>query len=276
MASGYMTFTLSSPTTVYVAYDSRVSVLPAWLSGFTDMGDTILTSLSSQPSLKIYRKDFPAGCVDLGANKASPASAVTASNYIVFYGDTGEGGCPVQTNEPIITREDTWKYDIENTGTNWMNTGYDDSGWSTGSGVFGEESKAAQYGYSITTPIAYTSMSMFFRKTFTVCDPMEVTGLTLNSLFDDGMVVYVNGTRVYSKLVSGDPPPYDGGITTCCHEAVNYESKDLTSVIGLSALRSLLTAGSNNVIAVGVYNDVPISSDIVWDGELVINHNASW
>jgi hypothetical protein len=171
--------------------------------------------------------------------------------------------------------EDTWKYDIENTGTNWMNTGYDDSGWSTGNGVFGEESKAAQYGYSITTPIAYTSMSMFFRKTFTVCDPMEVTGLTLNSLFDDGMVVYVNGTRVYSKLVSGDPPPYDGGITTCCHEAVNYESKDLTSVIGLSALRGLLTAGSNNVLAVGVYNDVPISSDIVWDGELVINHNAS-
>jgi hypothetical protein len=170
--------------------------------------------------------------------------------------------------------EDTWKYDIENTGTGWMNVGYDDSGWSTGSGIFGTEPDLfGNIGKTITTPISNTNSSMFFRKTFTVCDPSAVTALTLDSLFDDGIAVYINGTRVYNGGVSGNPPPYDGGAAG--HEARSYEAKDLTSVIGLATLRSLLVAGSSNVLAVGIYNYMPASSDIVWDGELVISHNAT-
>jgi hypothetical protein len=166
----------------------------------------------------------------------------------------------------IIAKEDAWKYDMENTGTTWMDPGYDDSLWHTGNGIFGTEENL-----NITTPISNTNLSMFFRKTFTVGDPATVTALTLNALFDDGFAVYINGTQVYSENVSGDPPLYNGGVTAQ-HEALDYETRDLTSVIGLGALRSLLVAGSNNVIAVGIYNKLPASSDIVWDGELVVRH----
>jgi hypothetical protein len=206
----------------------------------------------------------------LSGNPVNLTSLVTENNatnarYTVSWGIE----CPSQTNASVISRQSTWKYDIENTGNVWMNTGYNDSGWSAGSGIFGTEEHLA-----ITTPVSNQNRSMFFRKTFTVCNPSEVTALTLNSLFDDGMVVYINGTQVYSQGVTGNPPPYNGGVSSQ-HEAENYEAKDLTSVIGLAALRDLLIAGSGNVIAVGIYNKLPLSSDIVWDSELLIDQNAN-
>ncbi|MCP5004672.1 MAG: hypothetical protein GY941_12150, partial [Planctomycetes bacterium] len=90
-ASDYLTFELLSNTTVYVAYDRRATSLPNWMSGFTDTGDTINTSLSSQQYLKVYSKNFLSGeCVDLGANKAAVFSGGTVSSYVVFYGSAAD------------------------------------------------------------------------------------------------------------------------------------------------------------------------------------------
>ena len=73
-ASEYMRFELTGPATVYVAYDSRgAGSLPAWMNGFSYTGNDIQTSLSAQPSLRIYGRQFTAGCIDLGANMTSPA-----------------------------------------------------------------------------------------------------------------------------------------------------------------------------------------------------------
>jgi hypothetical protein len=87
--SGYVTFTMIGSTgEVYVAYDSRATSLPDWMDGFTDTGHRFLTSLSTQPSLKIYRKDYQLGdCVDFGANKAEGFAGNIVSNYIVLYKD---------------------------------------------------------------------------------------------------------------------------------------------------------------------------------------------
>jgi len=209
-------------------------------------------------------------------NLTSVTNTYNAAN--VVYTVTEGILCPAQTNGTIVAKKDTWKYNIDNSGSTWMNTAYDDSGWTVASGVFGTEPDAVSYGYSITTPVSNTRKSMFFRKKFTVCNPAEVTALNLNALFDDGMAVYINGTQVYSQGVNGNPPPFDGSAVG--HEAASYETKSLSSVIGLNALRSLLVPGSN-VIAVGVYNILnpsgpgTFSSDIVWDGELVLSSNAS-
>jgi hypothetical protein len=89
-ASGYLTFELTDAATVYVAYDSRATSLPSWMSGFSNTGDRIYTSLSSQPYLKVYSRSYYAGtCANLGANKATGFSGSTVSNYIVFYGTGG-------------------------------------------------------------------------------------------------------------------------------------------------------------------------------------------
>ena len=88
-ASGYLTFTMPYDGTVYVAYDSRAVSLPNWMNGFIDTGDIITTSLSTQPSLKIYSREYDKGdVVNLGGNKAAGFVGGTISNYIVFYSDT--------------------------------------------------------------------------------------------------------------------------------------------------------------------------------------------
>ncbi len=60
--------------------------LPDWMNVFTDTGDDISTSLSSQQFLNVYSKTYSAGeCVNLGCNKGQGWSGGTQSNYIVFY-----------------------------------------------------------------------------------------------------------------------------------------------------------------------------------------------
>jgi hypothetical protein len=87
-ASGYLTFTNPSNSWVYVLFDSRSKSIPNWLSGWELRSDIkITTSLSSQPYLKVYRKQFTAGqCVDLGGNYGPGSSTESRSNYVVVYG----------------------------------------------------------------------------------------------------------------------------------------------------------------------------------------------
>ncbi|MFZ0612312.1 MAG: hypothetical protein WAM73_08755 [Desulfobacterales bacterium] len=94
ISSNYITLTMSDDSMVYVAYDSRAISEPDWMNGFIDTGDIIKTSLSSQPSLKIYSKNYTAGdCVNFGANRARGFVGNTVSYYIVFYGKGG--GVPI-------------------------------------------------------------------------------------------------------------------------------------------------------------------------------------
>jgi hypothetical protein len=85
-ASGYLTFEMPYDGQVYVAYDSRASKLPNWMNGFSNTGDRIYTSLSTQPYLRVYSRSYSAGeCVDLGANYGPGSSGENRSNYIVFF-----------------------------------------------------------------------------------------------------------------------------------------------------------------------------------------------
>jgi hypothetical protein len=99
-ASDYLTFEMPYDGTVYVAFDSRAISEPNWMNGFIDTGDILLTSLSSQPSLKIFSQMYDKeDCVNFGANKAPGFVGGTVSNYIVFYGDgnIGPGDCTLDT-----------------------------------------------------------------------------------------------------------------------------------------------------------------------------------
>jgi len=85
-AGDYLTFEMPYDGTVYVAYDGRATGIPNWMSGFSDTGDVIHTSLQTQPYLKVYSKTYNSGTrVSLGTNRAKGFSGKTVSNYIVFY-----------------------------------------------------------------------------------------------------------------------------------------------------------------------------------------------
>lgn len=86
-STGYVRFSNPVNWWVYVLFDSRSSSIPNWLKGWELRSDKITTSLSSQPYLKVYRKQFDAGqCVDLGGNYGSGSSIESRSNYVVVYG----------------------------------------------------------------------------------------------------------------------------------------------------------------------------------------------
>jgi uncharacterized membrane protein len=86
-SSGYLTFDMPYDGILCVAYDSRSISLPDWMSSFIDTGDIIETSLSLQPSLKIYCQNSAGEfCVNFGANKAPGFTGDIVSNYLVFYG----------------------------------------------------------------------------------------------------------------------------------------------------------------------------------------------
>src|SRR4029079_13620239 len=68
---------------------------------------------------------------------------------------------------------------------------YQDSTWSSG---------AAQLGYGdedeITT-IASTTLTAYFRQSFSVNDIADFNGLSLQLTYDDGAVIYLNGSEIW-------------------------------------------------------------------------------
>ena len=89
-SSDYLEFTLAQNTTIYVAYSSEALSLPNWMNGFTDTGDNITTMNLQEKTFDVYSKSFPAGCVNLGANKASGFTGGSINNYMVFYETTSQ------------------------------------------------------------------------------------------------------------------------------------------------------------------------------------------
>jgi len=79
----YIQFDLTVAADLYIAYDSRATSLPNWMSEFTATGEDLeVTDFDANP-LQLYAKAFDAGHVVLGGNMAPPAAGAN-TNYIVL------------------------------------------------------------------------------------------------------------------------------------------------------------------------------------------------
>ncbi len=78
--SSFLSFELVKQVDLYVAYDSRATSLPSWLSGWENTGYNIK---STDAVFKLYRKTAATGNITLGGNLASGASGAL-SNYFVI------------------------------------------------------------------------------------------------------------------------------------------------------------------------------------------------
>jgi hypothetical protein len=163
-----------------------------------------------------------------------------------------------------IARGSTWRYrDRGGLVTAWRGPAYDDSGWASGAGPlgYGEDYLSTTVSYGPDAANKY--ITTYFRSSFTLDDPSAVAALTGELMYDDGAVIYLNGTEI------GRVGMPSGAITSTTlatgHEAGNaYESVDW------SAARSLLVAGSNT-IAVEVHQSSASSSDLVFDLALYLS-----
>jgi hypothetical protein len=86
-APNSLTFTLTAPALVHVAYDKRGTTLPGWLSdGSWQLTAERFSATDGDPNMspmKVFAKQFPAGQVSLGGNRQEPAKG-SSSNYVVI------------------------------------------------------------------------------------------------------------------------------------------------------------------------------------------------
>ena len=94
----FLSFDVNQPVTVSVAHDVRITEKPSWLSGWTATGEKLLTS---DTTLEVFRRDFPAGTVTLGGNGGPSASSM----YTLFIATAPAPDTPEEPEGPDDTPE---------------------------------------------------------------------------------------------------------------------------------------------------------------------------
>lgn len=83
-ASDSLEFDLALPARVFIAYDASAQTLPAWLKNFSPHPMQILVEqLGTERSMRLFTKDFVAGRVTLGGNRAERQFSELFLNYFV-------------------------------------------------------------------------------------------------------------------------------------------------------------------------------------------------
>ena len=91
----FLSFTVNQPVSVSVAHDVRLTPKPSWLITFTDTGANLVTS---DTTLRLFTRSFPAGTITLGGN----ASGGSGSMYSVIVQPQGGGGPVNQAPNGVI------------------------------------------------------------------------------------------------------------------------------------------------------------------------------
>jgi hypothetical protein len=137
--------------------------------------------------------------------------------------------------------------------TAWTELGFDDSTWLTGpTGIgMGDNDDA-----TVLTDMQNNYISFYARKTFTINDPATPDRLELEVDYDDGVVLYLNGTEVARSQTMADapaPPPFTAS-------SGGHEANGRPMLVDLDHFRHLMVAGTN-VLAAQVHNVVITSND---------------
>ncbi len=161
----------------------------------------------------------------------------------------------------IITPNNSWKY-LDNgsdQGTVWSSSSFDDSTWLSGNTEFGygdgDETTLINFG----TDASNKYITTYFRKSFSINNPLDYTSLKLELIRDDAAIVYINGIEVYRNNL----PNGDINYNTLAIENAPDESTWLTTVLPPSVLVS-----GTNVIAVEIHQQSITSSDISFNAKL--------
>ena len=217
--------------------------------------------------------DVPAGEGEFVFNGISSAESLTEASYYrgVDYTIAAKPASGFQFSHwEITTRESVavplidlgaqWKYFDNGTepASDWETESYDDISWSEG---------AAQLGYGESdeqTIISYGSdpnnkyITTYFRKTISVADTTDFTSLSGSVLYDDGVVIYLNGEEVYRGNLPAGPISNSTLAPIAATENV-YQNFTIP--------KGKIKPG-DNVIAVELHQNGATSTDISFDLEL--------
>ncbi len=165
----------------------------------------------------------------------------------------------------ILTAETTVDYLVPQNGTlgnSWRNISFsaDANGFQAGSAALGYENdpnNSNNYDPYIETELPVGTTSVFVRHEFQIPDASSISGLDLNLLFDDGVVVHLNG----QQIISENAPP-----TTLWNSTATDGRNDSIVLAGvdysLDSSLGLLQDG-DNVITFQMLNTGSNSSDFL-------------
>jgi len=153
-------------------------------------------------------------------------------------------------------------------GETWTTSGFDASSWATGFYGIGYDN-AGPYPGVLATTVPNTTVSAYTRTSFDLADAGAVFNLYLGVDYDDGWVLWINGTEV-ARSPNMPTGPLDWNTPAGDHEwsnaaAPTYEWFDVST----AALPILING--TNVVAMGVWNTGPASSDLVLAPTLVLD-----
>lgn len=162
------------------------------------------------------------------------------------------------TTTLIAQTGSTWKFLAQPTGpaANWPLHDYDDTAWTSGPSQLGygdgDEATVVPFGPSSGNKYITT----YFRKAFNVADTSLVLSLTSSVLFDDGIVVYLNGHEVFRFNMPNGTPTH----STLASNDKSDENQFHSFTIPKNYLRNGL-----NILSAEVHQLTVSSSDISFD-----------
>ena len=184
------------------------------------------------------------------------------------------GGSPGRTNlfdiGLTVTAGSSWKYRAvpASLGTAWREADYADGVWPDGAAPlgYGEAGLATVVPYGPDPTNKY--VTTYFRKAFALAeDPAALTRLTLEAVYDDGFVAYLNGVEVARRAMPAGAASY--GTLADDHESGAFETIELGTA-GIALLRQ-----GQNLLAVELHQAEASGQDLVWDARVTYRTSAT-
>lgn len=207
-----------------------------------------------------------------------------ATNGLTVLAESSSGNEALQNqaDQPLVLLEgnSAWKYIDNGTdqGTVWQAV-YDDSGWKSGLAPLGYKDNGSGVSTTIfgglNTNISYGSskskkyMTSYFRTNVNAdLEQVKALGKIEGTLgFDDGVVLYLNGTEIYRE---GMPA---GAIDYLTQSTYSKSDPNISKVDLTDAVKANLKDG-NNELAAEVHQANASSSDLYWDMKLTAHPAA--
>jgi hypothetical protein len=184
----------------------------------------------------------------------------------------------------LVALDANWRYqdDDVDPGPTWFQSGFVDSGWALGAGVF--DAKTNAFGVAgqncrdmtlynlgavgtcinITSPVTMTNLiTAYFRTHFNFGGDPANAILQSNGKFDDGAIVYLNGAELERVGVLAAPAVV-GHNTFASRGVGDTDAQDVGQFVFPPSLRS-----GDNVLAVALHQQALTSSDLTMGLRLV-------
>lgn len=158
----------------------------------------------------------------------------------------------------LIAMGTAWKYFDSGVlpAANWNSAAYNDATWASGMAQLGYGEGDEQTVVSFGGNANNKHVTAYFRKNFNASNVSAIAALNASILFDDGIVVYLNGTEVYrNNMPAGTIANNTLALTAIAPENV---------FVDFTIPKNLLVEG-NNILAVEVHQNSPQSSDLSFD-----------